>query len=70
MQEQPTQFKLADCFHIKNCKRENNTSYDRVVIKTEAETQKHVGLSGCPPVREKSGKFGFSSRSGKSQGIL
>ena len=26
--------------------------------------------AGCPPVREKSGKFGFSSRSGKSQGIL
>ena len=43
MQEQPTQLKLADCFHIKNCKRENNTSYDRVVIKTETETRKHVG---------------------------
>ena len=26
--------------------------------------------TGCPPVREKSGKFSFSSRSGKSQGIL
>ena len=27
-------------------------------------------FSGCPPVREKSGKFDFSSRSGKRQGIL
>ena len=27
-------------------------------------------FSGCPSVREKSGKFGFSSRSGKSLGIL
>ena len=27
-------------------------------------------LSGWPLVREKSGKFDFSSRSGKSQGIL
>ena len=27
-------------------------------------------LAGCPLVREKSGKFVFSSRSGKSQGIL
>ena len=27
-------------------------------------------IAGCPPVREKSGKFVFSSRSGKSQGIL
>ena len=31
---------------------------------------KKLHSSGCPPVREKSGKFGFSSRSGKSQGIL
>ena len=27
-------------------------------------------ITGCPLVRDKSGKFFFSSRSGKSQGIL
>ena len=33
-------------------------------------TEKRRTLSGWPLVREKSGKFDFSSRSGKSQGIL
>ena len=33
--------------HIKNCKRENNTSYDRVVTKTEAEAKKHVAYERC-----------------------
>ena len=31
---------------------------------------KPIKATGCPPVREKSGKFGFSSRSGKSQGTV
>ena len=31
---------------------------------------KPLKATGCPPVREKSGKFGFSSRSGKSQGTV
>ena len=32
--------------HIKNCKREINTSYDRVVTKTEAE-KKNMWLYEC-----------------------
>ena len=62
--------------------KETSVKKDRAVIKNDGAVCQLMLLtcwirvrlvlliSGCPPVREKSGKFGFSSRSGKSQGIL
>ena len=44
--------------------------YHEQMTKVAANKERVIAFSGCPPVREKSGKFGFSSRSGKSQGIL
>ena len=56
---------LERIFHI--C-----VKYERIchAFKNTNEFVTHVTNTGWPLVREKTGKFHFSSRSGKSQGIL